>query len=394
MSTIVFQWGMSSFFGWGVYGMNLMLHRPRVPKTDILCSTGFDENQLRLNPLERAFLRPMLERSRGLQADMRKIAESTVTISCPVLHPLGQDVILDAYSVDRKILMGAPTFGVIFTLQTEFSAEARARGAQYRAIIAGSSWNREALQAAGLTTELVIQGVDPTLFHPGARHGWFGDRFVVFAGGKLEFRKAQDLVLLAFRAFAGRHPDALLVTAWNSPFARHAASLDANKLVAEIPFRPDGSVDVPSWAAANGIGAGQLLDLGAVANAEMPRILREIDVALFPNRCEGGTNLVAMECMACGVPTILSRNSGHLDLIGEATCFPLDRQGPVAGPYPQSYDGWGESDVDEIVETLERIYQDRAAAQERGRRGAELLASFTWAATANGVVETVERYAG
>jgi hypothetical protein len=44
----------------------------------------------------------------------------------------------------------------------------------------------------------------------------------------------------------------------------------------------------------------------------MPQILREIDVAVVPNRFEGGTNLVAMECMACGMPVILSANTGYL----------------------------------------------------------------------------------
>jgi glycosyltransferase involved in cell wall biosynthesis len=394
MSTIVFQWGMSSFFGWGVYGLNLMLHRPRSPATTFLCSGNFDERTLSLNPLERMLIRPMIEQSRTLQAGIRKLDATGGTLSCPVLHSLGRDFLLDAVSVDGKALTGAPTIGVIFTLKTEFSPEARRRAAQYQAIIAGSAWNRDSLRSAGIArTELVIQGVDPTLFYPGPRQGWLDDRFVVFAGGKLEFRKAQDLVLLAFRAFAARHPDALLVTAWNSPFSRLAASLEANRRVATIPLRADGSVDVPGWVTANGIAADQLLDLGAVPNAEMPRILREMDVALFPNRCEGGTNLVAMECMACGVPTILSRNTGHLDLIGDDTCFSLDRQRPVDGADPDGYDGWGESDIDEIVATLERIYQDRAAAKERGRRGAELLKAFTWAATAEAVAETVERYA-
>jgi glycosyltransferase involved in cell wall biosynthesis len=47
----------------------------------------------------------------------------------------------------------------------------------------------------------------------------------------------------------------------------------------------------------------------------MPSVLQEMNVAVFPNRAEGGTNLVAMECMACGLPVILSGNTGHLDLI-------------------------------------------------------------------------------
>jgi glycosyltransferase involved in cell wall biosynthesis len=113
-------------------------------------------------------------------------------------------------------------------------------------------------------------------------------------------------------------------------------------------------------------------------------VLREMDVALFPNRAEGGTNLVAMECMACGVPTILSANTGHLDLIEDGNCYPLTQQAPVAGqgagvgPVP----GWGESDVEEILDALERAYRDRSDARRRGRKGAEKLQDLTWAATA------------
>ena len=76
--------------------------------------------------------------------------------------------------------------------------------------------------------------------------------------------------------------------------------------MADAPEFPEGKVDYGVWTRDNGIAANQFLDRGAVPNALMPPVLREMDVALFPNRSEGGTNLVAMECMACGVPTILS----------------------------------------------------------------------------------------
>jgi hypothetical protein len=56
------------------------------------------------------------------------------------------------------------------------------------------------------------------LFRPRPKTGWHGDRFKIFSGGKLEFRKGQDLVLLAFRAFAHRHSDVLLGTAWSQPW--------------------------------------------------------------------------------------------------------------------------------------------------------------------------------
>ncbi len=87
----------------------------------------------------------------------------------------------------------------------------------------------------------------------------------------------------------------------------------------------------------------------------MPPILREMDVALFPHRAEGGTNLVAMECMATGVPAILYRNTGHLDLIRDENCYSLDdqRQAPNSWTSIGDVPCWGESQVDEVVERLE-----------------------------------------
>ena len=40
--------------------------------------------------------------------------------------------------------------------------------------------------------------------------------------------------------------------------------------------------------------------------------------------------------------------------------------------------GWGESDVDEIVEALERGYCDRHEAARRGACGARFLQDLTW----------------
>jgi glycosyltransferase involved in cell wall biosynthesis len=116
----------------------------------------------------------------------------------------------------------------------------------------------------------------------------------------------------------------------------------------------------------------------------MPALLREMDVALFPNRCEGGTNLVAMETMACGVPTILSANTGHRDLIDGENCYPLTRQAPV-----EERPGWGESDLDEIVAALETAYADREDARRRGAAGAATLAQLPWSRTAREIKAAV-----
>jgi glycosyltransferase involved in cell wall biosynthesis len=114
-----------------------------------------------------------------------------------------------------------------------------------------------------------------------------------------------------------------------------------------------------------------------VPNPLLPPVLRAMDVAVFPNRCEGGTNLVAMECMACGVPAILADNTGQRDLVAPGACLPLATQGPVPGR-----PGWGESEVGEIVEALETAWRDRMRARAIGRAGAERLARLSWRAQA------------
>ena len=201
---------------------------------------------------------------------------------------------------------------------------------------------------------------------------------MVFSGGKLEYRKGQDLVVKAFRTFQQRHPEALLLTAWNTPWHWHDPFMAAGTHTLPVTQGADGWVDTAGWAIANGVPAHALIALGKVPNIAMPHVMREADVALFPNRCEGGTNLVAMECMACGIPTILSANTGHLDLLHhEGAAYRLERQGGASCDGYETRD-WGESDVEEILEKLEAVWRDRQEAAAVGKHGAAFIAPMTW----------------
>ena len=182
----------------------------------------------------------------------------------------------------------------------------------------------------------------------------------------------------AFRAFHQRHPEALLITAWSTFWHWRDVYFAAGTDTVAALQGPDGQVDTAGWAIANGVPGDALIALGQVPNIAMPHVLREADVALFPNRCEGGTNLVAMECMACGIPTILSANTGHLDLLHrDGAAYRLERQGSASCEGYDTQD-WGESDVEEIIEKLESVWRDREAARATGRQGAEFIAPMTW----------------
>ena len=371
---VMFHWQPSSFHGWGVYGLNLMLNWARRRDLSVCCSWPLDLSLIDISPVERWAIQEILISSREVWTRLKGLT-GKVRLSCPVLQGLGNNLSA-AESPGKVQIFGTPTIGIVFFEWSRFDETLRQRASYFPLIVTGSTWNQRVLAGLGVDhTQTVLQGIDTTHFHPAPRTGWLAGRFAVFSGGKLERRKGQDFVIQAFRIFAQRHRDALLVTAWSSPWPRLAQSLNVNPRVQPVPFGPDGQIDLAAWTRANGIAEKQVLHLGPVPNSQMARILREMDVGLFPNRAEGGTNLVAMECMACAVPVILSANTGHLDLIRTDNCYALERQEQV----PDSgCMGWGESNVEEILEALEAVYRDRAEALARARRGAEMICELTW----------------
>lgn len=390
--TVAFNWGISSFFGWGIYGLNLALHWVRDPNVRPICSVEVNPARIEIDALRRRLVDGVLKSSAPLIADLARAPAQVVVTDLNVMTALGNSF-ATAPSAHNTQLKGATNIGVAVLEDTRIDAATRERARRYDLLVAGSTWNRALLADNGLEpVSTVLQGVDPTLFHPAPRSELFRDRFVVFSGGKIEFRKGQDLVLLAFRAFAERHPEALLVTAWHAPWSAVAQYPFSNERVPAVPLDAHGRPDIAAWVAANGIAPQNFVDLGAVSNDRMAPLYREADVALFPNRCEAGTNLVAMECMACGVPAILAANTGHLDLIEGENCYALGRQSQVAPRENLGTEGWGESDSEEILACLEQAWRDRADARERGARGAERLARLSWAATASNLKQTILPY--
>ncbi|MGQ9865451.1 MAG: tetratricopeptide repeat protein [Pseudanabaenaceae cyanobacterium] len=365
-------WPPGLHSGWGVFGTNLVLHLARKPhlRPFLLQIGGFAQP----NPLHRLLLVPILQQWQAFQTHLQ--GDRPLALPFPVLHALGNDLA----TTSRERWQGTQNYGFLFFENTQISAEGLARARQYDRLLAGSTWNTEILARYGIHAPTVLQGIDPTLFHPAPKAGWFRDRFVIFAGGKLEFRKGQDMVVAAVREFRRRHPETLLVFAWNTHWPAFLLGLDrAGHVQGVPPTTANGQIDIGAWLVANGLPPDSFVDVGLMPNPLLATVYREADVALFPNRCEGGTNLVAMECMACGIPTILSANTGHRDLIDAAHCYPLTHQKPVA-PHPHfpGTDGWGESDLEEILAMLEQVYGDRAEAQRKGEKAAQFMAQWTW----------------
>ena len=251
-------------------------------------------------------------------------------------------------------------------------------------IVAGSSWCEYHLRLGGVRqTSTILQGIDPVHFYPGAPRPDDG-RFIVFSGGKFELRKSQDIVIAAMKVMMERHDDVWLSCAWHNQWPYSIATMSGTP---NIAFEMDEGLSCNDLLQAtlvrNRIDLERVMVHQMACNSAMREIYLQSDIGLFPNRCEGGNNMVMSEYMACGRTVIASDKTGHADVITEQNALPL-RQ------YRQQLSEWGDRpsalwfqpSVEETIELLEFAYWNRGLLHQKAEQAAKDLGQLSWHAAA------------
>jgi len=386
---VLLNWNVNNVCGWGIVGLNLFFHWANDPDIRPLLGGPLSESEIAgTDPLRVFACREAILASNQFQPQLQHTHPGT-RLNFPVLEGLGNGL------AGPEGLRGVPTIARCVFEDTRLS-DAEQILAKYDFLVCASHWNADLLRAhAGKRVETVLEGIDPSLFHPGPKSGQLDpDRFYVFSGGKVEYRKGHDLTLTAFREFSRRHEDAVLVTLWHSPWPQLSVGFKG-KLAAPLELNREGVIDVKRWVAANGIDPFKVIEIGLVPNPMMPAILREMDCVLAPSRAEACTNLIAAEAMACGIPVLVAENTGVKDLIAPGNSWPLTRQTPIRDYTACGTEGWGESDVDEILDGLERLYADSALRKAIGKTGADWMIAQdrTWASHARAMKSLITSFA-
>jgi len=248
-------------------------------------------------------------------------------------------------------------------------------------IVAGSSWCEYNLRIGGISqTATVLQGIDGDQFYPGPKPA-MGDRFVVFSGGKFELRKGQDLVIAAMKIFMQRHDDVVLSCAWHNHWPFSLATMQQSPVITYEHRDLTCHELLSRTLVENGIPLDRVVLHPKLDNSRMRQVYLTSDIGLFPNRCEGGNNMVMCEYMACARPVIASDTTGHGDVIRPDMAFPLSRYHPRYIKH-QAEGVWFEPEVEEILALLEYCYTHRSELRRTGMAAAAAMARLTWAESA------------
>lgn len=252
---------------------------------------------------------------------------------------------------------------------------------KYDLVLAGSTWCRNRMLEKGiLNCDVLIQGIDPKQFHP-IENQKARDRFVIFSGGKFELRKGQDLVLRAVKVLQDKYRDVYLMNCWYNLWPQSVRQMLNSPYIAFSYHENEPWIDTMQRTYRdNGLDPDRVITLELVPHHKQRELFQQTDIGVFPNRCEGGTNLVLMEYMACAKPVIASNTSGHRDIITKDNALLLNQFKEIK---IQNNEGalvarWQDPSLDELVACLEYAYHHRDELQKTGRRAGEDLKHFTW----------------
>ena len=390
------DWPLTPYTGWGGYGIQLA--------QALLEQHQYSPRLLAHNDRSAFCDLHWLDALQHLEDKSAKLARQLAAAEGAGTLPLKTEAALGFSPLGNVV--PSPRFtaykhvGVTFFECSRFSQTDLEILNQFDLVIAGSRWNHALLKQQGINrTRLVHQGVDTAVFNAEPVPRLVKRSLVIFSGGKLEHRKGQDIVIAAFRQLLQHYPDALLIAAWGNVGHIGISTIAASPHVQGAPER--GRVDAISpWLEANGIPPANFFLLPCLVNRQLPHLIKQADVAVFASRCEGGTNLMAMETLACGLPTLISANTGHLDLLtmGFGHALPMGQAGlgqvdpSVLRAYGDDQLGlWGETDPEELLDFWLQIAENREEWNRLGHEHAEAVKSLSWRKSMRKLLSLVER---
>jgi len=304
-----------------------------------------------------------------------------------VFTSIGAESLDLIYPVKGKINVGYTFF------ERDLSTEAVNNACFFDLVLAGSSWAVQQLKKQGIQNcDVLVQGIDETLFYPVENKQHEG--FFIFSGGKFELRKSQDLILKAVSYLQKKYDDIILVNAWVNYWPQSMFTMSYSPHIKYEYSEGDWSSIMSHIYEINGLDVEKIITCEIVPHDELRDLFSKTDIGIFPNRSEGGTNLVLMEYMACAKPVIATYCTGHKDVITDKNSLLLENNSikEYRDENNVHYATWDEPDLNELIEKIEYAYHNRIEIKNLGKQAGVDLAKFTWSHMADNLLSTLHEW--
>ena len=183
MQSVLLNWPANNFYGWGIVGLNLLLHWANDPDIRPLMGGPISEKEMAgVDPLKIAACLEAIVRSNQFQTELRRVQAGGRELPFPVVEGLGNglfrpDGLTGTRTVARCIFEDTNLGGLEEKL------------ARFDVLLCASHWNADLLAThCRKPVEIVYEGIDPSQFHPAPKSGVLDNgRFYIFSGGKVEW---------------------------------------------------------------------------------------------------------------------------------------------------------------------------------------------------------------
>lgn len=178
-------------------------------------------------------------------------------------------------------------------------------------ICTASAWGKKVLEDNGVTIPVYIipGGADPDLFVDEEFEKFgvdYGYEFKFLHVGKCEGRKGTELLIRAFNKFSKGDEEIRLTLLIDNPHIPNFKAEDYVKELGKTLLWPIKNIDI----------------VHSIEN--MKKLYMTHDCAVFPT-CAEGIGLPIVEAMACGLPTIVSYNTGITEYANDDRAILLKR---------------------------------------------------------------------
>lgn len=199
------------------------------------------------------------------------------------------------------------------------------------------------------------------------------DAYIVGTVSTNQLRKRLDLVIAYFAEWVKNH------------------HVDNAYLYLCVSGSSDSGCDIPSLIRYYGLQKRVILNTSTLNDLALAHVYSAFDVFLSLPLGEG-FGMTALESMACGVPCVVSDNSGYRSWIPDdcAEKVPCTSTALSAPLNSQAYVIGGVADKRRTVAALHVLYTFPDARKEYSRKGLELARSMSWKDTGDKLLSVIE----